>query len=71
MAFDSFGDFLAMGTHGFYVWLAYGLTFIVLAALAWQSVSAHGSLRRELAAQRRRNSTLEQQTREQQQEARP
>ena len=33
MAFDSMADFLAMGTHGFYVWLTYGTTFVVLGAL--------------------------------------
>lgn len=54
MAFDSFAEFLAMGNHGFYVWLAYGLTFVVLGGLAWQSLAAHGQTRRELAAQRRR-----------------
>ncbi len=26
-------EFLAMGGHGLYVWLAYGLSFAVLAAL--------------------------------------
>lgn len=32
MAFDSFADFLAMGTHGPYVWAAYGLS---LAIVVW------------------------------------
>lgn len=54
MAFESFNDFLAMGNHGFYVWLAYGLTFLILASLAWHSVSDHRSTLRELAAQRKR-----------------
>ena len=54
-AFDSFGEFLAMGNHGFYVWLAYGLTFMVLGLLAWQSFAGHARLRREIAAQVRRN----------------
>ena len=30
MAFNSIGEFLAMGGYGFYVWLAYGLTFLAL-----------------------------------------
>jgi len=30
MAFDSIGEFLAMGGYGFYVWLAYALTFLAL-----------------------------------------
>lgn len=31
MKFDSFGDFLAMGHHGLFVWSAYGICFMVLA----------------------------------------
>jgi heme exporter protein D len=30
MAFESFADFLAMGTHGPYVWAAYGVSFAVI-----------------------------------------
>ncbi len=30
--FDSFSDFLAMGGHGLYVWLAYGAAVMVVAA---------------------------------------
>lgn len=33
MAFDSISDFFAMGGYGFYVWLAYGLSFLSLAVL--------------------------------------
>ena len=54
-AFASFSEFLAMGKHGFYVWLAYGLTFAVLGSLAVHSVAGHAKLRRDLAAQARRN----------------
>ncbi|CBL45079.1 Heme exporter protein D [gamma proteobacterium HdN1] len=32
MYFDSFADFVAMGTHGPYVWSAYALTLIVVLA---------------------------------------
>ncbi|WP_122665642.1 heme exporter protein CcmD [Pseudomonas viridiflava] len=31
MKFDSFGEFLAMGHHGLFVWSAYGISFVVLA----------------------------------------
>ncbi|MET0125777.1 heme exporter protein CcmD [Pseudomonas caspiana] len=31
MKFDSFGEFLAMGHHGLFVWSAYGICFTVLA----------------------------------------
>ena len=33
MAFDSFADFIAMGNHGFYVWLAYGTAVVALGGL--------------------------------------
>jgi heme exporter protein D len=33
MHFDSFSDFLAMGGYGFYIWLAYGLTYLLLIGL--------------------------------------
>jgi heme exporter protein D len=32
MAFDNFADFLAMGKHGAYVWAAYGISLLVIAA---------------------------------------
>ena len=31
MHFESFADFLAMGGHALYVWLAYGVTVVALA----------------------------------------
>ncbi len=30
MYFDSFSDFIAMGGHGLYVWLAYGIALAVV-----------------------------------------
>ena len=30
MFFDSFSDFIAMGGHGLYVWLAYGIALVVV-----------------------------------------
>ncbi|MDM7858902.1 heme exporter protein CcmD [Thiopseudomonas acetoxidans] len=37
-AFNSFAEFIAMGKHGFYVWVCFGITIAVLAinvALPW------------------------------------
>lgn len=31
MSFASFSEFLAMGTHGPYVWSAYGISLVILA----------------------------------------
>lgn len=39
MAFDSLADFFAMGGYGFYVWLAYGITFLALIVLIVNSIS--------------------------------
>lgn len=33
MAFDSLADFFVMGGYGFYVWLAYGISFLGLTVL--------------------------------------
>ncbi|HEY7866096.1 MAG TPA: heme exporter protein CcmD [Psychromonas sp.] len=33
MAFNSLADFFAMGGYGFYVWLAYGISFLGLLVL--------------------------------------
>lgn len=35
--FDSISDFFAMGSYGFYVWLAYGINFFAVGLLIWQS----------------------------------
>lgn len=37
MAFDSLHDFFAMGGHGLYVWLSYGLVFTGLLLLIAQT----------------------------------
>lgn len=30
MNFDSFSDFIAMGGHGFYVWLSYAIALLIV-----------------------------------------
>jgi len=45
--FSSWADFFAMGGHGLYVWLAYGVFFGALGVLTWRSVQAPKSWRRE------------------------
>jgi heme exporter protein D len=57
MSFNSFQEFLAMGGHGLYVWLAYGITLVVFAFNAINPIihnrrfmrEQKQSLRRELA----------------------
>jgi heme exporter protein D len=36
--FESLSDFFHMGGHGVYIWVAYGLTMVVLAANIWWPV---------------------------------
>ncbi len=51
-------EFLAMGGHGLYVWLAYGISFAVLAALGLRPIVARrrflSHARREAHARRDR-----------------
>jgi len=51
--FASFSDFLAMGGHGVYVWVAYGVSFVALAALALQPLLRRRQLQRALAREER------------------
>lgn len=37
MQFSSFAEFFAMGGYGFYVWLAFGVSFLALFGLLWAS----------------------------------
>ena len=39
MAFNSFADFFAMGGYGFYVWLAYGISFVCLIILIFNTLA--------------------------------
>lgn len=53
--FSSFSEFVQMGTHGIYVWSAYGVTLIVLAF----NVVAPVLRRRELMRELKRDITRE------------
>ena len=48
MSFESWSEFLAMGGHGFYVWLSYGLS---LAVVLGNVLATRSSRRRYLAEQ--------------------
>ncbi len=52
--FASFADFLAMGGHGFYVWLAYGTASVVFILLLLEPVWRRRQLRQRLQAYYRR-----------------
>ena len=46
--FSSFAEFVQMGTHGIYVWSAYGVTLIVLAVNVVAPVLRRRELMREI-----------------------
>ena len=54
MQFDSIAEFIAMGGHGFYVWLAYGLTAAIILFNVMAPVIARRKLIKELSQRLRR-----------------
>lgn len=44
MAFSSVGDFLAMGGYGFYVWLAYSVSFLALIFLVLSTINRRNKI---------------------------
>jgi heme exporter protein D len=50
MHWNNLADFLAMGGYGGFVWSAYGLTALMLAAMTVASLKQLRAARRELAA---------------------
>ncbi|HCT41677.1 MAG: heme exporter protein CcmD [Moraxellaceae bacterium] len=55
MAFESFADFLAMGTHGPYVWAAYGLSIAIIVWNVLQPLLLRRRWLREQSAQLKRD----------------
>jgi heme exporter protein ccmD len=53
MSFTSLSDFLRMGTHGVYVWTAYGLTLAALVAIHLNAARRQRRLRQTLATLKR------------------
>lgn len=54
MYFDSFNAALAMEGHGMYVWLAYGMTLAVIAAVIVAPLRRRRRLLQQLAMEQRR-----------------
>lgn len=54
MSFSTFGEFLAMGHHGPYVWSAYGISLLVLALNLWLPVLARHNYLQDEARRLRR-----------------
>jgi heme exporter protein D len=54
MYFDSFAEFLQMGTHGPYVWSAYGISVLLVATNLWFAWRRGRLVREELRRLMRR-----------------
>ncbi|MCC2606172.1 heme exporter protein CcmD [Planctobacterium marinum] len=57
MQFASIGEFFAMGGYGFYVWMAFGISFFLLIVMwfagHWQSKLLFSKAQQELARAQR------------------
>ncbi|MCA6127218.1 MAG: heme exporter protein CcmD [Thalassolituus sp.] len=54
MEFNSFAEFIAMGKHGLYVWLSYGITAVIIAVNVVQPILRRRRLMKEQAQRLRR-----------------
>ena len=60
MFFQNWSDFFNMGGYGFYVWLSYGLSLVVLLGLAVQSLREPKAILREVLREQQRQARLAQ-----------
>ena len=60
MQFTSINDFITMGNHGFYVWLSFGITFLLLAALVFSSKTKNKQVKHAILKRQQREQKLKQ-----------
>lgn len=60
MYFQSWAEFWAMGGYGLFVWLSFGSSYVLLAALVWYSRYQHKQFKRQLSAKLAREKRLQQ-----------
>jgi len=58
MQFDSISAFLDMGGYGFFVWLSYGVSTFLLAALVYSSHNNHKNVKNKIAQRLQREIKL-------------
>lgn len=61
MAFSSFAEWIAMGGHAPYVWSAWGVTLLLMVALAWHARHERRQLIDGLKRRARREQARQQQ----------
>jgi len=67
MQFESFSAFLAMGGYGFYVWLSYGVSALLLAILYFSSKANNKAIKQQIKQKQKREDKLRQAAQQQQQ----
>ena len=60
MQFDSFNAFLEMGGYGFYVWLSFGFSTVLILALIFSSVMGHKRVINNIVIRQQREKKLRQ-----------
>ncbi|WP_057830501.1 heme exporter protein CcmD [Colwellia sp. TT2012] len=60
MQFNSFSDFINMGGYGFYVWLSFGATALILTLLLISSKAGHQQIIHQIAKRKQREDKLRQ-----------
>lgn len=58
MQFESLADFFDMGGYAFYVWLSFGVTFIVMSMLAAQSYAKQRALLKSVLVEQERQARI-------------
>ncbi|MCQ9121494.1 heme exporter protein CcmD [Rodentibacter pneumotropicus] len=60
MFFQTWSDFFDMGGYGFYVWLSYGISLVVIVALIIQSFKQHKTILQNVLRETQREARLQQ-----------
>ena len=60
MFFQTWNDFFNMGGYGFYVWLSYGISLVVIVALIVQTVKQHKTVLQSVLREAQREVRLQQ-----------
>jgi heme exporter protein D len=60
MQFSSVADFIAMGGYGFYVWLSYGVSALLLTILLLSSLAKDKKVKLNILARQKREQKLRQ-----------
>ena len=55
MFFQTWSDFFNMSGHGLYVWLSYGISFIVILGLGLQNIYSRKALFKEIQREQLRH----------------